>query len=80
MNAAAFVIFLPSPVHIDYVASARAAIGVVLATVYCVPLFRERIHPAYPVVVSVTWSMIWFFAACLVFEVAGYNRITRSGE
>jgi hypothetical protein len=60
-NAAAFVFFLPAPVDIDYGSAARAAIGVVLAWIYCLPALRATADTfAIVRLGAVLWSAMWF--------------------
>jgi Dolichyl-phosphate-mannose-protein mannosyltransferase len=42
VNVLLYVVFLPVSVDVDYGAASRAAIGVVLAALYCLPAWRPR--------------------------------------
>ncbi len=66
LNAAAFVVFLPKVVYVDYGAAGRAAIGVVLATICCIPAWRAVSGGRPPLhLVSLTWSLPWYFLAAV---------------
>ena len=62
LNAAAFVIFLPVPVDVDYGSAGRAAIGVILSWIYFIPTLRAQIPRPRFVVRSTAflWSAVWF--------------------
>lgn len=77
-NAAAFVVFLPSDVDVDYGAAGRAAIGVVLASLVCLPAWssqgRRLSRPA--ATVAVLWSLPWFVVASIVVGAPGIGLVT----
>jgi hypothetical protein len=77
LNAAAFVIFLPSGVDIDYGSAGRAAIGVVLATVACLPAWCKHGRPSlYGATVAFLWSLPWFALVSASLGIAGLTLIT----
>jgi hypothetical protein len=76
LNAAFLVVFLPSPVFIDYRGSARAATGVLLAVVVCLPAWRRLAPRLYLPVVVTSWSFLWFLLVALAVDVPGYSLIT----
>jgi hypothetical protein len=61
LNAIAFVAYLPGPVFVDYGAAGRAALGVVLAFLYCLPALQN--HPARARIAAFAWSPLWYVAA-----------------
>ena len=62
-NIAAFVVFLPAPIYVDYGAAGRAAVGVVLASVYCLPALSRGLKRDVWLLRGATalWSPVWFF-------------------
>jgi hypothetical protein len=72
-NIVAFVVFLPAPIYVDYGAAGRAAVGVVLAAVYCLPALtgglnggglKDRASKRDVVLLrgaTALWSPVWFF-------------------
>lgn len=63
VNVLAFVVFLPASVDIDYAAAARAAIGCVLAALYCVPAWQAAGVPRWALlggaaVTSLAWYLV----------------------
>jgi hypothetical protein len=63
LNALLFVVFLPKEVYVDYAAAARAAIGVVLAAIFCTPAFaasgiRRPSLVAGAFLLSIGWYII----------------------
>jgi hypothetical protein len=60
-NALVFVVFLPDGVDVDYDAAARAAIGVVLAGIYCLPgWWRPGRRAAVVSAGAFVWSLAWY--------------------
>jgi hypothetical protein len=60
LNAIVFVVYLPAPVLVDYGAAGRAAVGVVLSLVLCLPaLLRDNVGR----VVAFAWSPAWYLIA-----------------
>jgi hypothetical protein len=77
LNAAAFVVFLPSGVGVDYGAAGRAAVGVVLATVACLPAWCMNGRPTrYAASVAFLWSLPWYALVCAGLGIAGLTLIT----
>ncbi len=77
LNAAAFVVFLPREVEIDYGAAGRAALGVVLASILCLPQWISATRfSAQAAAVVLSWSLLWFVAAGLVVGIPGLALIT----
>lgn len=62
-NVAAFVVFLPGPIYVDYGAAGRAAISVVLASVYCLPALARDSKGSVRLLrgATVLWSPVWYF-------------------
>jgi len=77
LNAAPLVVFLPSGVDVDYGAAGRAAIGVVLATLACLPRWTRdgRLSPHAGAVV-LTWSFPWFLAVATLVGIPGWTLTT----
>ncbi len=63
LNALAFVAFLPTPVFVDYGAAGRAALGVVLAFVFCLPELLRR--PLTGRLLAAAWSPACYAAAAI---------------
>ncbi len=78
LNAAAFVVFLPKVVYVDYGAAGRAAIGVVLATICCIPAWKALSDGGRPPLhlVSLTWSLPWYFVAAVGFGLPALALLT----
>ena len=77
LNAAAFVVFLPAEVDINYGAASRAAIGVMLATIVCLPAWSpdgRLSHRAQAT--AALWSLPWYLAACVLTGFPGIAAIT----
>ncbi len=58
-----FLVFLPKEVYVDYAAAARAAMGVVLASIFCLPAFVAAGSRRLPLfagafLLSIGWFMI----------------------
>jgi len=78
LNAAAFVVFLPKVVYVDYGAAGRAAIGVVLATICCIPAWKAlsaRWRPAVQLV-SLAWSFLWYLLVAATLGLPAVALIT----
>jgi hypothetical protein len=77
VNVLLYVVWLPRAVNIDEAAASRAAIGVVLAALYCLPVWwrwsRGRLFVATG---AVAGSLGWFLIAAALFGVAGIHDIT----
>jgi hypothetical protein len=77
LNASAFVVFLPAEVDINYGAASRAAIGVLLATIVCLPAWSpdgklsRRAQTAV-----VVWSLPWYLVACVLTGFPGVAAMT----
>ena len=77
LNAAAFVVFLPTAVDVDYGAAGRAAIGVVVATIACLPAWSRGGRPSpYAATVVLTWSLPWYALMSGALGIAGLTLIT----
>jgi len=61
-NVLLYVVFLPRGVYIDIAAASRAAIGVILAALYCLPAWwRRGLVPRLLVSADlIGWSLLWF--------------------
>ena len=77
VNALLYVVFLPETVDIDYDAAARAAIGVVLASLYCVPAWWRGGGRVLVGVGAFTWSILWYLAVASHLGVPGMPLIAQ---
>jgi hypothetical protein len=79
-NILLFVVFLPVGVDVDYGAASRAAIGVVLAAVCCVPHWRVTMrHPRRlpaAAVVGFSWSILWYLLVASFYGLDAMNLIS----
>jgi hypothetical protein len=77
VNVLLYVVWLPRAVYIDDSAASRAAIGVVLAALYCLPAWwnvrRERVVVATG---ALALSIGWFLLAAVLLGVSGFHDIT----
>jgi hypothetical protein len=77
VNVLLYVVWLPRAVYIDYSAASRAADGVVLAALYCLPAWwtvsRARVGVA---VGAFALSIGWYLIAAALFGLGGINEIT----
>jgi hypothetical protein len=77
VNVLLYVVWLPRDVYIDYSSASRAAIGVVLASLYCLPswwsLKRARAAVAAG---AVAFSLAWYLVAAALLGLAGIGEIT----
>jgi hypothetical protein len=77
VNVLLYVVWLPRAVYIDDSAASRAAIGVVLAALYCLPAWwrapRGRIVVAMG---ALALSIGWYLIAALILGVSGFQNIT----
>ena len=78
VNALLYVVFLPASVDVDYGAAGRAAIGVVLAALYCLPAWRARGFAGMGAVAAgaVAWSVGWYLVVASHYGLDGFNLIT----
>lgn len=63
VNAAVLVVFLPTPVDVDYGSAGRAAIGVLFASILCLPVIRHHSRRGQARIgraVTALWTVIWF--------------------
>lgn len=61
INALCFVVFVPAPISVDYGASGRSAIGVLVAALLCLPFLRSQQNGRVWVwSVALVWSYPWF--------------------
>jgi hypothetical protein len=77
-NVLLYVVWLPRSVYIDDPAAARAAIGVVLAAVYCIPAWW-RGRTAGRVLLgagALSLSVLWYLAAAALLGQPGIGGIT----
>jgi hypothetical protein len=77
VNVLLYVVWLPRAVYIDDSAASRAAIGVVLAALYCLPAWwgapRRRVVVATG---ALALSIGWYLMAALLLGVSGFQNIT----
>ena len=86
VNALLYVVFLPVSVYVDYGAAGRAAVGVVLAALYCVPAWWDSSTsggPAARVVrrsvfygAGFSWSLAWYLLVAWHYALPGLDLIT----
>jgi hypothetical protein len=78
VSAAAFVVFLPIPVYVDYGAAGRAAIGVVLALIYCIPAWTRLTKRSRRLATSTAWlwSIAWYLALAAALGISGLPLVT----
>jgi hypothetical protein len=75
LNAAIFVVFLPSPIAVDYGAAGRASLGVLLGVIYCLPSVRERMGHRQARALALVWSPLWFLLVALLLGAPGPSLI-----
>jgi len=62
LNAAAFVVFLPAAVDVDFGAASRAALGIVLSAVVCIASWGRATSSSRGALVALAWSLPWYVA------------------
>jgi hypothetical protein len=76
-NVLLYVVWLPRAVNVDEAAASRAAVGVVLAALYCLPAWwswsRGR---ALVATGAAAGSLAWFLLAAALLGVAGFQDLT----
>jgi hypothetical protein len=77
-NVLLYVVFLPRGVYLDYAAASRAAIGVLLAALYCLPAWWKRgLVPRLLVSADVVgWSLLWFLFVAWKYTFSSLGLIT----
>jgi hypothetical protein len=77
-NVLLYVVFLPKGVYLDYAAASRAAIGVILAALYCLPAWwRRGLVPRLLVSADVIgWSLLWFLFVAWKYSFSSIGLIT----
>ena len=77
VNVLLYVVWLPRSVYIDQAAASRAAVGVVLAALYCLPAWwsAPRGRPAV-VAGAFALSIAWYLIASALFGQSGIHEIT----
>jgi hypothetical protein len=77
VNVLLYVVWLPRAVNIDQAAASRAAVGVILAALYCLPAWwtwsRGRVLVATG---AVAGSLGWYLIAAALLGVAGIHDLT----
>ncbi len=78
VNVLLYVVFLPRGVYLDYAAASRAAIGVVLASLYCLPAWWDASLRWRALVVggAFAWSLAWFLFAAWRYGLPALDLIT----
>ena len=72
-----FIIFLPKEVYVDYASAARAALGVVLAAVFCVPAFvRAGARRLSLATGSFLLSLGWYLVVATALGLPGLSLVT----
>jgi hypothetical protein len=76
-NALLYVVWLPRSVYIDQAAASRAAVGVVLAALYCLPaLWRAPRGRLVVATGAFALSIGWYLIAAALFGQSGIHEIT----
>ena len=79
-NVLLYVVFLPKGVYVDYGAAGRAAIGVLLAAVYCVPSWRKvQWRPpraSLALAVFLPWTIVWYLLVARHYGLDGMDLIS----
>ena len=73
LNAIAFVVYLPAPVLVDYGAAGRAALGVILSFIFCVPSLLT--HPRATRLLVVAWSPVTYLAVAAGLALPGVKLL-----
>jgi hypothetical protein len=77
VNVLLYVVWLPRAVDVDEAAASRAAVGVILAALYCLPAWwrwsRGRVLVATG---AAAGSLAWFLLAAALLGVAGFRDLT----
>ena len=77
VNVLLYVVWLPRAVNIDESAASRAAVGVVLAALYCLPAWWSASRARVAVAVgALAFSIAWFLLAAALLGVSGLHDIT----
>ena len=86
VNVLLYVVFLPGSVDVDYGAAGRAAVGVVLAALYCVPAWWDSaasggraaraIGRSLVLVGAFSWSLAWYLLVARHYGLDGLGLIT----
>jgi hypothetical protein len=77
-NVLLYIVFLPRGVYLDVAAASRAAIGVILAALYCLPAWwRRGLVPRLLVSADVIgWSLLWFLFVTWKYTFSSIGLIT----
>ena len=77
-NVLLYVVFLPRGVYLNYSDASRAAIGVILAALYCLPAWwRRGLVPRLLVSADVIgWSLLWFLFVAWKYSFSSIGLIT----
>jgi hypothetical protein len=86
VNVLLYVVFLPDSVDVDYGAAGRAAVGVVLAGLYCVPTWCELASSSGRSMrvarrglfygAAFSWSLLWYLLVAWHYGLPGIDLIT----
>jgi hypothetical protein len=77
VNVLLYVVWLPRAVYIDYSAASRAAVGVVLAALLCLPAWWTGLRARVAVAGGAfALSIGWYLIAAALFGLGGINEIT----
>ena len=77
VNVLLYVVWLPRAVYIDQSAASRAAVGVVLAALYCLPSWWSAVRGRAAVVVgAAAFSIAWYLLAAALLGAGGIHDIT----
>jgi hypothetical protein len=78
LNVLLYVVFLPDGVDVDYGAASRAAIGVVLAALLCVPAWwRSGLGRVAVWIGAFGWSLAWYLVVASHYGLPGMELITQ---
>jgi hypothetical protein len=77
VNVLLYVVWLPRAVYVDYSAASRAALGVVLAALYCLPAWWTDLRARVTIAAGAfALSIGWYLIAAALFGLGGINEIT----
>jgi len=78
VNVLLYVVWLPRSVYVDHPAASRAAIGVILAALYCLPAWWRTAARSRVVIAGGAFflSLGWYLIAAALFGLRGIYYIT----
>lgn len=77
-NVLLYVVYLPKGVYIDYPAASRAAIGVLLSALFCLPAWWSRATATRALLVAeaVGWSLLWYVVVAWKYGLPTLDALT----